>query len=96
MKWLQEEAAYTAELRAKPEFHGFLIGRGGSNIRDLRDRTNTRIVFPGVNDEDQELITIIGKKENVDTAVKELKARIDGLVSNFVCPKYFTVIADKK
>ena len=55
---LQEEAGYTAELRAKPEFHGFLIGRGGSNIRELRDRTNTRIVFPTVNDPDQELITI--------------------------------------
>jgi len=62
-----------------------LIGRGGSNIRDLRDRTNTRVVFPAVNDADQELITIIGKKENVDTAVKELKARVDSLVSNSAC-----------
>ena len=79
---MQEEAGYTAEIRVKPEFHGFLIGRGGSNIRDFRDRTNTRVVFPTVNDADQELITVIGKKENVLTAVKELKARIDGLVSN--------------
>lgn len=78
---MQEEAGYTAELRAKPQFHGFLIGRGGSNIRDLRERTNTRVVFPTVNDADQELITIIGKKENVASAVNELKARIDSLVS---------------
>jgi len=35
-----------------------------------------------VNDTDQELITVIGRKENVLTAVKELKARIDSLVSD--------------
>jgi len=81
---VQEEAGYTAEVRAKPEFHGFLIGRGGSSIRDFRDRTNTRVVFPTANDADQELIMVIGKKENVENAVKELKARIDSLVSNFV------------
>jgi len=59
-----------------------LIGRGGSNIRDFRDRTNTRVVFPTVNDADQELIAVIGKKDNVLIAVKELKARIDSLVRN--------------
>jgi len=90
--WLQEEAGYTAEVRAKPEFHGFLIGRGGSNIRELRLQTNTRIVFPGVNDADQELIIIIGKKENVDSAMKELNARIDGLVSNLLVINYCIVI----
>lgn len=89
--WPQEEAAYTAELRAKPEFHGFLIGRGGANIRELRDRTNTRVVFPAVNDPDQELITIIGKKEDVDSVVKELKERIDGLVSDSVCHYMFSL-----
>jgi len=90
--WLQEEAGYTAEVRAKPEFHGFLIGRGGSNIRELRLQTNTRIVFPGVNDADQQLIIIIGKKENVDSAMKELNARIDGLVSNLLVINYCIVI----
>ena len=89
---MQEEAGYTAEVRAKPEFHGFLIGRGGSNIRELRLQTNTRIVFPGVNDADQELIIIIGKKENVDSAMKELNARIDGLVSNLLVINYCIVI----
>ena len=89
---MQEEAGYTAEVRAKPEFHGFLIGRGGSNIRELRLQTNTRIVFPGVNDADQQLIIIIGKKENVDSAMKELKARIDGLVSNLLVINYCIVI----
>lgn len=85
LTWLQEEAGYTAEIRVKPEFHGFLIGRGGSSIRDFRDRTNTRVLFPGVNDADRELILIVGKKENVDIAVKELKERIESLVSNLSC-----------
>ncbi|GLD70885.1 vigilin-like protein [Lates japonicus] len=29
---------FTAELQAKPEYHKFLIGRGGANIRRVRDR----------------------------------------------------------
>jgi hypothetical protein len=58
-----------------------LIGRGGASIREFRERTGTRIVFPTSQDKDQELITIIGKKENVDKAVKELEERIAELVS---------------
>jgi polyribonucleotide nucleotidyltransferase len=77
----RKEAGFTAEIRAKPEYHGFLIGRGGASIRDFRERTDTRIVFPTANDADQELITIIGKKENVEKAVKELEERIAGLAN---------------
>ena len=73
---LQELASFTAELRAKPEHHRFLIGRGGTNIRKVREKTGARIVFPSAKDDDKELITIIGKKEAVEAAKQDLMKAI--------------------
>ncbi len=81
---LQKESGFTTEIRAKPEYHKFLIGRGGCNVRKLRESTGARVIFPSVQDTDQELITIMGKKDSVDSAKKELELRIKSLVSNVV------------
>ncbi|KAK7888780.1 hypothetical protein WMY93_024340 [Mugilogobius chulae] len=42
----KQTKSHTAELRAKPEYHKFLIGKGGGNIRKVRDSTGARIIFP--------------------------------------------------
>lgn len=68
------------DLRAKPEYHKFLIGKGGGNIRKVRDNTGARIIFPTSEDKDQELITIMGTEEAVKEAQKELEALIKNLV----------------
>jgi len=73
------ENSFTCEVCAKPEHHRFLIGRGGVNIRKVRERTGVRIVFPTRQDENQELITIIGKKEAVEEAKAELMGKISEL-----------------
>ncbi|XP_061525204.1 vigilin isoform X2 [Phycodurus eques] len=70
---------FTAELQAKPEYHKFLIGRGGANVRRVRDRTGARIIFPSPDDPEQELITIVGKEEAVRQAQKELECLIKNL-----------------
>ena len=70
------------ELRAKPEYHKFLIGKGGANIRKVRDSTGARIIFPTLEDKDQELITIVGTEEAARDAAKEL----EGLIKNLVTP----------
>ncbi|XP_072896689.1 high density lipoprotein binding protein a isoform X1 [Hemitrygon akajei] len=70
---------YTCELRAKPEYHKFLIGRGGANIRKVRDNTGARIIFPMADDKEQELITIVGTEEAVKDAQKELEVLIKSL-----------------
>ncbi|XP_041840626.1 vigilin [Melanotaenia boesemani] len=70
---------FTAELQAKPEYHKFLIGRGGANIRRVRDRTGARIIFPSPDDTEQELITIVGKEEAVRLAQKELENLVKNL-----------------
>uniref|UniRef100_A0A665VND7 Vigilin n=1 Tax=Echeneis naucrates TaxID=173247 RepID=A0A665VND7_ECHNA len=70
---------FTAELQAKPEYHKFLIGRGGANIRRVRDKTGARIIFPSPDDTEQELITIVGKEEAVRQAQKELEILVKNL-----------------
>lgn len=76
----QQTKSHTAELRAKPEYHKFLIGKGGGNIRKVRDSTGARIIFPTAEDKDQELITVIGTEEAVKEAQKELEELIKSLV----------------
>uniref|UniRef100_A0A8C7FTN8 High density lipoprotein-binding protein n=1 Tax=Oncorhynchus kisutch TaxID=8019 RepID=A0A8C7FTN8_ONCKI len=70
---------FTAELQAKPEYHKFLIGKGGVNIRGVRDRTGARIIFPSPDEPEQELITIIGREEAVRLAQKELETLVKNL-----------------
>lgn len=77
----QQVNNFTAELQAKPEYHKFLIGRGGANIRRVRDRTGARIIFPSPDDTEQELITIVGKEEAVRQAQRELETLVKNLVA---------------
>jgi len=69
----------TAEVRAKPEHHKFLIGVKGANIKSVREETGARIIFPTEKDTDREAITILGTKEAVAQAKKELEVRIKAL-----------------
>lgn len=71
-------SSYTAEVRAKQQHHKFLIGKNGVSIKEIRDQTGARIIFPGNNDEDKEVITIIGKEENVLAA----KAQLEAIIKN--------------
>uniref|UniRef100_A0A673YYI7 Vigilin n=1 Tax=Salmo trutta TaxID=8032 RepID=A0A673YYI7_SALTR len=75
----KQTKSHTAELKAKPEYHKFLIGKGGGNIRKVRDSTGARIIFPTPEDEDQELITVVGTEEAVREAQKELEELIKSL-----------------
>lgn len=75
----KQEASFTAEVRARPQHHRFLIGRGGANIKKIRDATGARIIFPTNNDEDKELITIIGKKDSIGKAKAQLETIIKEL-----------------
>lgn len=72
-------SSMSADVRAKPEHHKFLIGRNGANVQSIRDKTGARIIFPGEKDKDREVITILGTKEAVAQAKKELEERIKGL-----------------
>ncbi|KAL0970265.1 hypothetical protein UPYG_G00239660 [Umbra pygmaea] len=70
---------FMVELHAKTEYHRFLIGRGGINIRRVRDRTGARIIFPSPDEPEQEFITIVGREEAVRLAQKELETLLKNL-----------------
>jgi len=69
-------AGFTTEVKCKASLHKFLIGKNGATVRKIRDKTGARIVFPTDKDEDKEAIVIIGKKEQVAAAKKDLEAII--------------------
>ncbi|XP_006875270.1 PREDICTED: vigilin isoform X2 [Chrysochloris asiatica] len=75
----KQTKSFTVDIRAKPEYHKFLIGKGGGKIRKVRDSTGARIIFPTAEDKDQDLITIIGKEDAVREAQRELEALIQNL-----------------
>ncbi|XP_067631497.1 vigilin isoform X2 [Eurosta solidaginis] len=86
-------ASFTAEVRAKQQHHRFLIGKNGASIRKIREATGARIIFPSNEDEDKELIVIIGKEESVKSAQEQLEALIKDIDQEtegeiFVDPKY--------
>lgn len=76
------EDSQEAVVRAKPEFHPFLIGRHGQNAEQLRKATGARLVFPSLEERGKEggdLITIIGKKEAVAKAKEMLEKQVKDL-----------------
>lgn len=75
----RQAASFTAEVRAKQQHHKFLIGKNGASIRKIRDATGARIIFPSNDDSDKEIITIIGKEENVKQAKEQLETIIQDI-----------------
>ncbi|XP_015598207.1 vigilin [Cephus cinctus] len=70
-------SSFSATVRAKAQHHKFLIGKNGANIKKIRESTGARIIFPTEQDEDKEIITIIGKEDAVEKAKAELEATIE-------------------
>ncbi|XP_071109075.1 vigilin-like [Haliotis cracherodii] len=75
----KQMSSFTNEIKAKAQYHKFLIGRGGANIRKVRESTGARIIFPANNDPDQETIVVVGTQDSVNKATKELEALINNL-----------------
>ena len=65
------------------QFHKFVIGKGGQNIRKIRDETETRIDLPD-SGSDSDMITITGRKEKVALAqerIQKIQSEMADLVS---------------
>lgn len=78
----QAQENHILEIRCKPEYHRFLIGRGGANISKVRDQFGARVMFPHKSSEDDsEVVTIIGRKEKAEAAKQHLLKLIKELVS---------------
>ncbi len=78
---MQAEENHTIEISCKPSYHRFLIGRGGANIRKVRDKFGARVMFPQKSsEEDCDVVTIIGRKEKAEAAKEHLLQLIQDLV----------------
>lgn len=67
----QLESNFQMTVPIFKEFHKHIIGKGGANIRKIREETQTRIDLPG-GESGEDKITIIGRKVNVEKAVEQL------------------------
>jgi len=77
------ESNYQVKLPIFKQFHKNIIGKGGANIKKIRDETNTRIDLPDSNAE-SDTIVITGKKEDVNKAaekIKEIQSQMANIVS---------------
>merc|ERR1712180_447430 len=77
------ESNYQVKLPIFKQFHKNIIGKGGVNIKKIRDDTNTKIDLPDSNAE-SDTITITGKKEDVNKAAdktKEIQSQMANIVS---------------
>jgi polyribonucleotide nucleotidyltransferase len=71
---------YTTELKCKPEYHRFLIGKGGAKIRRVREQLGARVVFPQKDSgDDTDTVTIIGTKDKVEATKEHLMKLIKEL-----------------
>lgn len=97
----KQENGFTVEIKAKPEYHRFLIGKNGANIKKVRESTGARVTFPSEKDEDADTIVIVGKKEDVlkaKTEVQEMIRDLERTVEEFVNvdPKYHYHFVSRK
>jgi len=77
-----QESNYQIKVPIYKQFHKFVIGKGGQNIRKIRDETDTRIDLPD-SGSDSDMITITGKKENVAKAQERI-TQIQSEMANIV------------
>ncbi len=66
------ESNYQVRVPIFKQFHKFIIGKGGINIRKIRQETETKIDLPE-SGSDSDVIAVTGRKENVEKAVKAIQ-----------------------
>lgn len=97
-KYLQQlnkeliESNFKIEVPIYKQFHKFIIGKGGANIKKIRDETDTKIDLPaeGTN---SDVIIITGKKSNVELAksrIQEIQSSLENIVTvDIIIPAKF-------
>uniref|UniRef100_A0AAQ5XSS9 Vigilin n=1 Tax=Amphiprion ocellaris TaxID=80972 RepID=A0AAQ5XSS9_AMPOC len=67
------ENSFSVSVPIFKQFHRNIIGKGGSNIKKIREETNTKIDLPAENS-NSEMIVITGKKANCEAARNRILA----------------------
>merc|ERR1712018_851828 len=77
------ENNYQVKVPIFKQFHKFIIGKGGATIKEIRKTTDTKVDLPE-SGSDSDVITITGKKENVEKAqskITSIQAEMANVVS---------------
>lgn len=87
-KYLQQvsnelmEKSHRIEVPIYKQFHKYIIGKGGANIKRIRDETGTKIDLPAEGSE-SDVIVITGKKSDVEVARDQI-LKIQNELANIV------------
>ena len=87
------ETSYQIQVPIFKQFHKFIIGKGGGNIKKIREETNTRIDLPAEG-EKNDVITITGRKENVEDArvkIRKIQDELETIITEEITiePKFY-------
>jgi hypothetical protein len=77
----QALSSFSVDVPIKKQFHRFIIGPKGSFINKLKEATAVRVIFPAAQDEDADVVTIIGKEAACHEVREKLLARVKELES---------------
>merc|ERR1719219_2857914 len=77
------------------EFHRFIIGRGGENVRQLMNKHDVNIKVPS-SDQQSSVIVVTGPKAYVESAEKELLNKVEALENQLKDARILAEEADKK
>nr|CAI5828480.1 unnamed protein product [Callosobruchus analis] len=94
------ENSYQEELTIFKQFHKFIIGKGGANIRKIREETDTKIELPAEGDKNDK-IKITGKRENVEEAcekIRQIQQELESIVTEEITipPKFYNSLIGAK
>uniref|UniRef100_A0A665VRE9 Vigilin n=1 Tax=Echeneis naucrates TaxID=173247 RepID=A0A665VRE9_ECHNA len=87
------ENSFSLSVPIFKQFHKNIIGKGGANIKKIREETNTKIDLPTENS-NSEMIIITGKKSNCEVARERILAIQRELVRDARCSQCCAVICD--
>uniref|UniRef100_A0AAR2LEX9 Vigilin n=1 Tax=Pygocentrus nattereri TaxID=42514 RepID=A0AAR2LEX9_PYGNA len=79
------ENSHSVSVPIFKQFHKNIIGKGGANIKKIREETNTKIDLPAENS-NSEMIVITGKKANCEAARNRILAIQKELVMEVSIP----------
>jgi polyribonucleotide nucleotidyltransferase len=94
------ESSYQIDVPIYKQFHKFIIGKGGANIRKIREETHTKIDLPAEGDKN-DVITITGKKEDVEEArekIRKIQDELENIVTEeiIIPPKFYNSLIGAK
>ncbi|XP_050997789.1 vigilin-like [Acomys russatus] len=81
LQLLEEEKAksYSIVIPVKSKYHQFLKNKNGGNLPSTCVKFGVRAIFPTLKNKEQDLVTIIGKEEDVKGVQKELELMLKDL-----------------